>query len=189
MSDESFDEYGPLANLVGTWESKEGLDISPGPDRGLRKTPFRERLVLEPMGAVDNHEQSLRALRYRTMAWRLEADEDNPFHEEHGYWLWDSSGCQVIRAFLVPRGVTTMAGGTAKPDAKAFELVAELGSDTYGICSNPFLNEQFRTVRYELKVRVLDDSRFEYEEDTQLLLASHDDVFHHIDQNTLTRID
>ena len=187
MSTGSFDEYGPLAGLVGTWESDQGLDVSPAPDRSVRKTPYRERLVLEPMGVVDNHEQQLQALRYRTMAWRLDAAEDNPFHEEHGYWLWDAERHQVCRAFLVPRGMTTMAGGTVQPDARSFSLAAELGSPTYGICSNPFLDEKFQTVRYELSVQILDANHFEYEEDTQMRVGGQDGIFHHTDRNSLTR--
>lgn len=38
--------------------------------------------------------------------------------------------------------------------------LAEAGSDTYGICSNRFLDKKFKTERYELTVTVLDQNRF-----------------------------
>jgi len=45
-------------------------------------------------------------------------------------------------------------------------MVANIGSDTYGTCSNKFLDKEFKTVRYELKVTVNGDSSFSYEKDT-----------------------
>jgi hypothetical protein len=92
------------------------------------------------------------------------------------------------RCFLVPRGVAVIAGGTVAPDAKVFTLAAELGSPTYGICSNRFLDREFQTVRYEVTVRVHDDGSVSYEEDTQLKLPGRPDVFHHTDRNTLRRV-
>ena len=46
---------------------------------------------------------------------------------------------QVLRCFVVPRGVTVMAGGTVEPTATSGTLVAEGGSEPCGICSNRFL--------------------------------------------------
>jgi hypothetical protein len=45
--------------------------------------------------------------------WRL--GETDPFHEELGYWLWDADAGQVLRCFMVPRGVTVIAGGKDEP--------------------------------------------------------------------------
>ncbi len=47
------------------------------------------------------------------------------FHEELGYWLWDAQAKQVLRCFMVRRGVTVIAGGTAEPDARAFRLTGK----------------------------------------------------------------
>jgi gamma-glutamyltranspeptidase len=55
--------------------------------------------------------------------------------------LWDPKAKQVLRCFLVPRGVAVIAGGTAEPNAKSFALSADVGSETYGICSNKFLDK------------------------------------------------
>jgi len=185
MTDEIIKNLGPLAPLAGIWEGVKGDDTAPSDNRGTETNKFRERMTFEPMGPVDNHEQKLYGLRYSTTAWRL--GEDSPFHEEVGYWLWDAKAKQVLRCFIVPRGVAVIAGGTAKPDAKSFELAADVGSETYGICSNQFLDKEFKTVRYELKVTIHDDQSFSYEEDSQLQVKGKKDLFHHIDKNTLKR--
>jgi hypothetical protein len=185
MTDEIIKNLGPLATLAGIWEGDKGDDTAPDDDRGTETNKFRERMTFEPMGPVNNHEQMLYGLRYATIVWRL--GEDNPFHEEVGYWLWDARAKQVLRCFIVPRGVAVISGGTVEPDAKSFELAADAGSETYGICSNLFLDKEFKTVRYELKITIHDDQSFSYKEDTQLQIKGQPDLFHHTDKNTLKR--
>ncbi|EDM80988.1 hypothetical protein PPSIR1_25451 [Plesiocystis pacifica SIR-1] len=192
MTDENITKLGPLAALVGTWEGGSGADVAPDDraetDRETRNSKYRERLVLEPIGRVDNHEQVLYGLEYFTMAWREGAPEDQPFHQENGYWLWDAANNQVLRCFIVPRGLTVLAGGTVEPDAKEWSIAADAGSETYGICSNKFLIEEFKTVRYELKITVHEDGSFSYFEDTQLAMKGREELFHHTDQNHLRRV-
>lgn len=186
MSTDILEKLGPLAGLAGVWEGEKGDDTSPSPSRDTEKNPFRERITFEPFGPVNNHEQILYGLRYATTAWRLGASD--AFHEEHGYWMWDAAAKQVFRCFLVPRGIAVIAGGTVEPDARTFALQATLGSTTYGICSNPFLDREFRTERYELQVTLHDDGSFSYEEDTQMRMRARADLFHHVDKNTLRRV-
>ncbi|MDX8401266.1 MAG: heme-binding beta-barrel domain-containing protein [Mariprofundaceae bacterium] len=180
----SRDALGPLAPLAGIWEGDAGVDLAPSPD-GPVETRYRERLELAPMGEVANGPQRLQALRYRTTAWPL--GEDEPFHEELGYWLWDACRGEVMRCFMVPRGVNVLAGGKAQPGDRTLHLAAEVGSAVFGISSNPFLDEHFRTIRYALEIEILDDSRFRYAEDTQLQIPDAG-LFHHTDRNTLNRV-
>lgn len=176
---------GPLAALAGVWEGEKGDDTAPSDDRGTETNKYRERITFTPFSPVQNHEQTLYGLRYATMATRL--GETEPFHEELGYWLWDPGESQVMRCFLVPRGVALIAGGTVAPEATSFKLVAELGSPTYGICSNIFLDREFKTVRYDLSVTIHGPDRFSYEQDTQIQMKGRPTLFHHIDKNTLKR--
>jgi hypothetical protein len=176
---------GPLAPLAGHWEGDQGLDVSPSRD-GAEETPYRERLSFDPMGPVVNGPQVLYGLRYATMAWRL--GQDDPFHEELGYWLWEPAAQRVLRSFLVPRAVVVQAGGDVPPDARAFHLEAEVGSQTLGVLSNPFLAEAFQTVRYTLDVEIHDDGSFSYSEDTVLKIAGASELFHHTDRNTLRKV-
>jgi hypothetical protein len=174
---------GPLAPLVGSWQGDKGQDIAPDEDLTVETNHYREELHFEPTGLVENHTQSLYGLRYRTTAWRLGADD--PFHEEVGYWLWDGDAGQVYRCFIVPRGVSVVAGGDVAADARQWHLRAEVGSDTFGICSQPFLTGKFQTVAYTLDMDV-GDGTFSYREDTVLKIAGLPQPFHHTDENTLT---
>ena len=187
MTDDIIRKLGPLASLAGIWEGEKGVDTAPSGDRGTETNKFRERMTFDPFGPVNNHEQTLYGLRYSTTVWRL--GEDSPFHEELGYWLWDASEKQVLRCFIVPRGVTVIAGGSVEPGAKSFQLSADVGSETYGICSNKFLDKEFKTVRFELQIPLHDDGSFSYEEDTQLQIKGQESLFHHIDKNTLRKME
>ncbi len=176
---------GPLSPLAGIWEGEKGEDVAPSDDRQTEYNKFRERMTFEPIGAVRNHEQVLYGLRYATMVWRL--GETEPMHEEVGYWLWDPGARHVLRCFIVPRGVAVIAGGPVEPDATAFTVTATAGSETYGICSNLFLDKEFKTMRYELTLSFLHRDKFHYREDTQLRMPGRSDLFHHMDENVLTR--
>jgi len=186
MTDENIRNLGPLAPFVGVWQGTAGIDLAPDDDRvSVERNEFSERMVLEPIGLVENHEQSLYGLRYRKMAWRLGAED--PFHEEVGYWLWDAAARQVMLSFIVPRGVMVLAGGTVEPDAKSFKLSAEVGSEVFGICSGPFLDEQFKTVRYDIELTIHDDDSFSYAQNTQLQIKGQSELFAHTDENTLRK--
>ncbi len=187
MADNS--EWGPLAALIGEWEGSEGVDFAySNANAGTGETKFREQMSMKPFGPVENGKQVLYGLDYRTAAWRTEIEEENPFHTEVGYWLWDAADRQVMRCFMVPRGSVLIAGGTVNPSDTTFTMAAECGSEIYGILSNPFLDQSFRTVSYRIHVTINGDGSWSYEEEGQLQIPGNADVFRHIDRNTLTRI-
>lgn len=178
---------GPLAGLIGIWEGDQGLDVSFHNAEGVvADTPYRERVVFNPFGPVDNGQQCLYGLDYRMAAWR--AGEDDPFHTEVGYWLWDGAAGQVTRCFMVPRGSTLIAGGAAAADDRSFTMVAERGSTTYGILSNPYLDEAARTTRFECTITV-GDGTFSYDETTTVFLTRLGHEMAHTDRNTLRRVE
>ncbi len=183
-------DLGPLGPLLGIWEGEKGTDLAPSDkpenNRQLATSKYRERMVFEATGRVDNHEQQLFGLRYSTKAWRIGAPD--PFHEELGYWMWDAASELVIRCFMPPRGLTVLAGGTAKADARAFSLRAEAGSEVFGICSSPFLTAEFKTTLYTLEVQLLDDNTLHYDAHTWLKMKGRDELFDHRDENTLKRV-
>lgn len=177
---------GPLAGLVGTWEGDGGLDVSFHHAEGkIADTPYRERITFNAFGPVDNGTQVLYGLDYRMSAWRSE--EEDPFHTEVGYWLWDAEAGQVMRAFMVPRGTVVLAGGDASADDTTFTMTAERGSTTYGVLSNRYLDEAASTVSYSVTVTIDGDS-FSYEEDTVLKMTVSDELVHHTDRNRLRRV-
>jgi hypothetical protein len=178
--------FGPLASLVGTWQGSVGEDSAPGSGRDLQTTPFREQIAFTAMNPVGSHEQILYVLSYTRTAWRLR--EDDAFHEQFGYWLWDPATKQVMHSFMIPRGLTVLAGGRAESDSTTLRVTAAAGSSTFGICSNPFLDTEFKTVRYDATLVLNNPSSFAYEEDTQIQIKGREAVFHHIDKNSLEKV-
>src|SRR5258708_17325964 len=119
-------EWGPLQALSGEWEADTGgLDTAYSHARGaVFDSPYREKLSMKPFGPVDNGSQSLYGLDYKTAMWR--GDEDNPFHTEVGYWLWDVAAGEVLRGFVVPRGITVLARAIGlAAGATSFTLTAK----------------------------------------------------------------
>lgn len=184
---EDIQKLGPLGRLVGSWEGTKGGDVSPNESRRRGTNSYRERTEFVPTGAVDNHEQMLYGLRYSTVAWRL--GEPNAFHEELGYWLWDAERQIVMRCFTIPRGISILAGGKAQADSTSFQMSARVGDPIFGISSNPFLDEEFKTIRFDVDIQIWNDHTFSYEEDSQILMKANNTVFHHTDCNTLTRVE
>jgi hypothetical protein len=183
----SYEEWGPLAGLVGTWESGyEGRDVSYHHEHGkVSETPYREVTTFTPFGPVDSGDQCLYGLDYRTAIYR--EGEESPFHTEVGYWLWDAGERQVVRCFVMPRAQAVLAGATVEPDATTFQLTATLGSDTYGILSNLYLDVVARTTRFDVTVTIGADS-FSYEQTAVVEHKMWPSVVLHTDRNTLTRV-
>jgi hypothetical protein len=184
--------YGPLRFLLGKWESLglSGENQAPNPDRKTENTKFRQTTTFEPMEDVNNHEQKLYVVRYETFAWEegKHGINDRPFHTEVGYFIWDKTNRQIMKNFSVPRGIAILAGGEADKDSTEFTVTAKLGSTTYGICSNKFLDEEFQTVRYDVKFELLDENTFSYSENSQLKIKGQNRIFDHTEKNVMKRV-
>jgi hypothetical protein len=89
---------------------------------------------------------------------------------------------------MVPRGSTILAGGPATADATTFTMQAEVGSETYGILSNPYLARLARTVLYQVVITVEQDDTFSYRQVTTIEHARLDEILEHTDSNTLHRV-
>jgi hypothetical protein len=180
-------EWGPLARLAGIWEGDQGEDVAYSNEKGsVGLTPYREHTELKPFGPVENGSQTLYGLDYRMAAWR--GSEENPFHTEVGYWLWDATDQQVMRCFLIPRGSALIAGGLVSADSTSYTLVSDVGSETYGILSNNFLAAQARTVHYEVAIDVSTEGVFSYEEVSLIEHGKLSEHLSHTDRNTLHKI-
>jgi len=186
MDKNNLNNLGPLAMLAGTWEGVTGNDTAPSDDRGTEENKYRERMILETISPAENHEQKLQGLRYHTEAWRI--GESTPFHDEIGYWLWDADANQVMKCVLIPRGVSLIAGGKVDRGATRFKLTAQLGSTCFGICSNPFLDQEFKTLGFELEMILEDGDTFSYEQVTKIQIKGQKEVFQHKDKNRLKRV-
>ena len=176
---------GPLRAMAGIWQGQRGLDVKPKAE-GPKKQAYVERMELQPIDPVSNGPQLLYGLRYLTHI--VKPEQVKTYHEQVGYWLWESATGTVIHTLTIPRGQTVMAAGKASADATEFELLATRESDSFGICSIPFLDYAFRTVEFRIKVSINPDGSWSYDEDTVLLLRGQAEPFHHRDRNTLVRI-
>jgi hypothetical protein len=176
---------GPLSALAGIWSGSHSLDINPKA-RGPERQVFVERNEIQPIDPQTNGPQLFYGLRYHTHI--VKPGEIETYHDQVGYWLWEPATGNLIHTLAIPRGQTAMAFGNATRDAKAFELVATRGAVTNGICSNPFLEDAFRTVEFRIKVTINPDGTWEYQEDTTLMVRGQSEPFHHTDRSVLTKV-
>lgn len=176
---------GPLAPMAGVWEGVKGVDVAPKAE-GPRTQEFHERIALQPVDPGNNGPQLLYALRYHTRMTK--PGEVGTYHDQVGYWLWEPATQTVMHSLTIPRGQTALAVGKATPDAKRFTLTAKRGTTAYGICSNPYLEENFRTDSFTITVTIHDDGTWSYEEDTVMQIQGLDEPFHHRDSNRLSRV-
>ena len=176
---------GPLNGMAGIWEGTKGLDVKPKVD-GPRKQAFVEHIELQPIDPQTNGPQLFYGLRYHTHV--VKPDQVKTYHDQVGYWLWEPATGTVIHTLTIPRAQAVMAAGKANAEDKSFELVANRGSETYGICSTPFLEYAFKTVEFRIKVSINPDGTWSYEEDTVLMIKGKTEPFHHTDRNTLSKI-
>ena len=185
VSTDTLANLGPLAPLAGTWEGERGVDVAPKA-KGPRTQGFFERISLQPVDPGNNGPQLLYALRYHT--WMCKPGETGTYHDQVGYWLWEPATETVMHSLTIPRGQTVLAVGKAAADAKSFTLAAQRGTTDYGICSNPFLEQNFRTDSFTITVTVHDDGTWSYEEDTVMMIKGQTEPFHHRDSNHLHRV-
>lgn len=176
---------GPLAPMAGVWEGVKGVDIAPKAS-GPRTQAFHERIELQPVDPGNNGPQLLYGLRYH--AHMTKPGKVGTYHDQVGYWLWEPATNTVMHSLTIPRGQIVLAGGTAAADAKSFTLSASRGATDYGICSNPYLEENFRTDSFTITITVHDDGTWSYDEDTVMQIKGQDEPFHHRDTHRLTRV-
>jgi hypothetical protein len=179
-------DYGPIAGLIGSWKGDKGLDVSPEPD-GREENPYWETIDFEAAGDVTNAEsQTLAIVRYHQVVRRKSNDE--VFHDQVGYWMWDAANHTVIHSLAIPRAVCVVAGGQFGGDATGpvvLEVAAKLGEDDWGIAQSPFMRDNAKTVAFRMKLTI-DSDRIHYAETT--VLDIYGKTFDHTDESALTRI-
>ncbi len=180
--------YGPLAALIGVWNGDKGVDRAPQ-SNAEERNPYYETITFEAAGDVDNaDEQVLAIVRYHQLVSRKSNDE--VFHDQVGYWLWDSAHNTIVETFTIPRAVAVVAGGKlGQPDSLGQELVfdvsAETGSLEFGIVQAPFMFNKAKTTAFRHTLTVKGDE-MRYAETTVLDIYEKKS-YDHTDVNTLKR--
>ena len=181
------DNFGPLACLIGTWKGGKGTDVAPTPDNS-EDIAYHETLVFEAVGDVTNAKtQQLWVLRYHQVVQRKSDNE--VFHDQIGYWMWDPEQQQVIQSLTIPRAVCVLAGGTVSTDSNGsvqFDVAADAESVDWGITQSPFMSNHAKTTAYHHHMTV-DGNTLIYSQSTMLDIYGR--LFDHTDGNTLTRSD
>ena len=175
---------GPLTRLAGIWEGAKGVDLNPKAE-GPERRDFLERIEMQPIDPQANGPQLLYGLRYHVHI--VASDEDQTFHDQIGYWLWEPKTGLVMQTLAIPRGQTALSSGHAASDAERFTIRSERGTPGYGICSTDFLEWAFRTDSFELEIIFLPDGRWSYVSTTMLEVRGQG-PFKHVDRNTLTKV-
>lgn len=180
-------DYGPLACLVGRWQGDKGMDVAPEPD-GKEENPFYETLVFEASGDVTNaKEQKLAIVSYHQVVKRKSNDE--VFHDQTGYWLWDAQSKTVMQSLTIPRGLCLLAGSQydGATDAATITLQVHAAADdkNWGIVQSPFLQRKAKTLEFTHQVQIVGNT-LSYTEST--VLDIYGAVFDHTDGNTLVRV-
>ena len=176
---------GPLRRLAGVWEGQRGVDLNPKAD-GPEQRDYYERIEMQPIDAQANGPQLFYGLRYHLHINTRE--EENAFHDQVGYWLWEPATGLILQTLAIPRGQVAIASGHAAPDARQLVVTATRGQTEYGICSTTFLDQAFRTDAYRLEVDFLADGSWSYVSETTLMVKGRDAPFIHRDMNTLKKV-
>lgn len=180
-------DFGPLAGLVGVWKGDKGIDIAPEPD-GAETSPYYETITFTAGGDVDNAEsQNLVFVHYRQIVQRKSNDEI--FHDETGYWIWDARNQLVMHSLTIPRGVSIIAGGNHSGTTNAdgsiiFDVMAAEEDPDWQILQSPFMRDNARTTKFHHVINVNADGLSYFETTTVNIYGK---IFEHTDQNILIR--
>ena len=178
-------DYGPLAQLVGTWKSDNagGMDIAPGQagsqvgKGGVAASPFYETITFSPAGKATNaSEQNLAAVYYRQQVFRKR--DNKQFHDQVGYLIYDKKTQTVYDAFCIPRAVCVVADGKA---GDAMTLTA--GSE--GIAQSPFMLKNDTTNKFTIALNI-SPTALHYREEENLQVYGK--PFTHIDSDSLSKV-
>ncbi len=185
MSNQSID-YGPLTGLIGTWKGDKGMDIAPEPD-GTERNAYYDTITYSAIGDVTNAEsQVLAAIHYRQIVKRQSNDEI--FHDETGYWMWDAKESIIMHSLLIPRAVGVLAGGhyTGAKDSDGrviLEVSAGIKDKDWQIIQSPFMLKNALTTEFRQTI-IVGNGKLYFSETT--MLDIYGKVFEHTDDNELT---
>ncbi len=186
MQEQTKIDYGPLASLIGTWTGDKGLDVAPEPD-GSEENPYFETITFTAAGDVTNAEsQILSVVHYRQIVQRK--SDQQIFHDQTGYWLWDAKESIIMQSIVIPRAVCVLAGANYREQKNTegqliIKVSASIDNQSWGILQSPFMQQKARTNSFKHQVEV-GNGRLFYAETT--MLDIYGKVFEHTDTNTLT---
>jgi len=178
-------DFGPLAQLVGTWETMEGagVDVAPakiGSEQGagsLAVSPFFEKMTFEAAADAENaSDQYLVALYYKQEVFRK--SDGSKFHDQRGYFIYDAKNQMVYNSFCVPRTTCVTAEG---PAGKTMTLTAP----ARGIAEGAYMTEKASTTGFSMNIKI-EENKLTYSQNTMLNIYGQS--MSHADSSTLIRV-
>lgn len=178
------ENVNPLNRFIGVWEGDQGADVAPaqkktGATGSAAVSPFYERLEISAGPAATNaSEQDLEALTVRQKVFRK--SDQQQFHDQVGYLIWDKKNAKVIYSFCVPRGVCVSAEGNL--DKKDEFSV----STKTAIAETEFMRQNAKTEAFSMGMTVKPDNTLSYSQITALNIYGK--AFSHADSNVLRKV-
>jgi len=178
-------DFGPLAQLVGTWETMEGagVDVAPakiGSEQGagsLAVSPFFEKMTFEAAADAQNaSDQYLVALYYKQEVFRK--SDGSKFHDQRGYFIYDAKNQMVYNSFCVPRTTCVTAEGVA---GNTMTLTAP----ARGIAESSYMTENASTTGFTMSIKI-EENKLTYSQNT--MLDIYGQSMSHTDSSTLIRV-
>lgn len=179
-------DYGPLAQLIGNWSGKKGIDKAPDNQANIDESKFTDELKFTVAGATENaEEQKLVSVKYHHVIRRTESGLI--FHDQIGHWIYEPSTDIIMHSITIPRAVCVLAGGNFQEinGVSVFNVEAHAGSETFGILQSPFMIEKAKTKAFKMELSI-NNNELKYREVMSLHIYGKD--FEHIDQSTLHRV-
>ncbi|WP_330923934.1 heme-binding beta-barrel domain-containing protein [Candidatus Sororendozoicomonas aggregata] len=178
-------DFGPLALLVGSWESTDtgGVDLAPSQAKeGVAPgqpavSPFYEKFTFEVAADATNaSKQHLVALYYKQEVFRK--SDNTKFHDQRGYFIYDKERETVYNSFCIPRATCVTAEGKAG-------LNMTLKSSDKGIAESNFMNKNAKTNSFVMNIKI-EKNKLSYTQTTDL--AIYGKSFSHTDGGNLVKV-
>jgi len=179
-------DYGPLAQLLGRWVGKKGLDNAPDANANPDKNFFTDEIVFTLAGPAKNaEEQDLVSIKYHHVVRKIESGLI--FHDQIGHWIYEKKTNTIMHSLSIPRGVCLLAGGIYRENngESIFNVEAKADSQAYGIVQSPFMLEKAKTKIFKMNLSVK-NNKLKYNETTSLYIYEKD--FEHTDESILYRV-
>ncbi|WP_429073441.1 heme-binding beta-barrel domain-containing protein [Aeromonas veronii] len=178
-------DFGPLAQLAGTWKSTDagGVDVAPGQEGskvgkgGPAVEPFYEIITFEPAADAKNaSEQYLVAMYYKQEVFRK--SDNGKFHDQRGYLIYDKTNQLVYNSYCIPRAVCVVTEG------KAGNKI-EFKASKRGIAESNYMTINDSTTDFSMTLDFSEKDLLKYSQTTNLMVYGK--PFAHSDSASLTR--
>ncbi|WP_429028729.1 heme-binding beta-barrel domain-containing protein [Aeromonas veronii] len=179
-------DFGPLAQLVGTWKSTDsgGVDVAPGQEGskvgkgGPAVEPYYETFTFEPAADAKNaSDQYLVAMYYKQEVFRK--SDNGKFHDQRGYLIYDKKNQMIYNSYCIPRAVCVVVEGKAgnKVDFKTGKR---------GIAESSYMSANDSTTDFMMSLDFSVKDQLKYNQTTSLQVYGK--PFAHSDSGTLIKI-